>query len=57
MKWLMRMTRWARHPPSPGRVALVFAVIALSVGIYGVEMIWGWPEWLTPNSAKMRLPK
>lgn len=57
MTWLMRMARWARHPPSPGRVKLVFVVIALCVAIYGIEQIWGWPDWLTPNAAKVRLPK
>ena len=57
MKWLIRMSRWARHPPSPGRVALVFAVIALCLMVYGIERVWGWPAWLTPNSGKLRLPK
>ncbi len=57
MNWLMRMSRWARHPPSPGRVALVFAVIALCVVIYGIDRVWGWPAWLTPDSGKLRLPK
>ena len=50
MKWLIRMARWARHPPSPGRVKLVFGVIALCLALYGVEKILGWPDWLTPNS-------
>lgn len=50
MKWLIRMARWARHPPSPGRVKLVFGVIAACLLLYGVEMIWGWPDWLTPNN-------
>ena len=57
MTCLMRMARWARHPPSPGRVKLVFVVIALCVAIYGIEQIWGWPDWLTPNSVRVRLPK
>ena len=50
MKWLLRMSSWARHPPSPGRVKLVLAVIALCIVIYGIEQIWGWPAWLTPNN-------
>ena len=57
MKWLIRMARWARHPPSPGRVKLVFGVIALCLIIYAIERIWGWPAWLTPNSTRLRLPK
>ena len=57
MNWLIRMARWARHPPSPGRVKLVFVVIGLCLAVYGFERIWGWPDWLTPNSGKLRLPK
>ena len=57
MNWVIRMARWARHPPSPGRVKLVFAVIALCFAIYMIDRIWGWPAWLTPNSGKLRLPK
>ena len=57
MRWLIRMARWARHPPSPGRVKLVFVVIGLSLAIYGFERIWGWPDWLTPDAGKLRLPK
>jgi len=57
MKWLIRMARWARHPPSPGRVKLVFGVIALCLALYGVEQVWGWPDWLTPNqSGRIKLP-
>jgi hypothetical protein len=57
MKWFIRMARWARHPPSPERVKLVFAVIVVCGLIYGIEQIWGWPDWLTPNSTgKVRLP-
>lgn len=56
MKWLIRMARWARNPPSPGRVKLVFGVIAVCLALYGVEQIWGWPDWLTPNTgAKIKL--
>jgi hypothetical protein len=45
--WLFRMARWARRPPSPSRVKLVFGVIALCLALYGVERFFGWPEWLT----------
>jgi hypothetical protein len=47
--WLMRMAKWARNPPSPGRVKLVFGVVAICLAIWGFEMIWGWPTWLTVN--------
>ncbi len=50
MTWLLRMARWARHPPSPGRVRLVLGVIAVCLVLAGIEAIWGWPQWLTVNS-------
>jgi len=47
--WLIRMAQWARNPPSWGRVKLVAAVVLLCLAIYGVEWMWGWPDWLTVN--------
>ena len=49
MMWLMRLARWARHPPSPGRVALVFGVVAACLLLVGIEHFVGWPDWLTVN--------
>lgn len=54
--WLLRMAKWARHPPSPGRVKLVLAVIAACLVLAGIEWLWGWPEALTPNRIPKRLP-
>lgn len=45
--WFLRMARWARHPPSPGRVKLVLAVLAACVALVAVERLAGWPEALT----------
>ena len=45
--WLLRAKRWAQNPPSMGRVALVLAVIAFCLALYGIETIWGWPDSLT----------
>lgn len=50
MIWFVRMARWARHPPSPQRVKLVVIVILLCLALFAVERIWGWPDWLTPNT-------
>ncbi|MFC7703414.1 hypothetical protein ACFQXB_04300 [Plastorhodobacter daqingensis] len=48
--WLLRAARWARNPPSAKRVKLVLGIIAFCLFIAGLELIWGWPEWLTvPN--------
>lgn len=55
MTWLLRMARWARHPPSPGRVQLVFVVVALCLLLVAVETWIGWPEWMTLDPAR-RVP-
>ena len=52
--WLIRMARWARNPPSPGRVKLVLGVVALCFILFGIEQFWGWPDWLSVNG-KARL--
>jgi len=47
--WFLRMAKWARNPPSDGRIKLVFGVILLCLMLFGYEFFFGWPEWLTPN--------
>lgn len=47
--WLMRMSQWVRNPPSPRRVKLVLAVVAVCFALWGIELIWGWPDALTVN--------
>ncbi|MCE6952740.1 hypothetical protein LAZ40_24300 [Cereibacter sphaeroides] len=45
--WFLRMMRWARNPPSAGRVKLVLAVLAACLALVAVERLAGWPEALT----------
>ena len=45
--WLIRMSRWARNPPSWGRIKLVAGVVIAALALGYVEYVWGWPEWLT----------
>lgn len=52
MNFLLRMARMARHPPSPKRAALMVAVIVACFALWGVEMYWGWPDWLTVNKRR-----
>jgi hypothetical protein len=52
MTWLLRMARWARHPPSPRRVALVLGVAAACLLLAGIEHFWGWPQALTVNALR-----
>lgn len=50
--WLMRMRQWVQNPPSMARVILVVSVIAFCLALYGVERIWGWPDWLTVDPVR-----
>ena len=47
--WLLRMSRWARHPPSWKRVLLVFSVIAFCLLLVGIEALGLWPDWAKVN--------
>ncbi len=53
---LLRMSQWARNPPSERRVKLVFGAILIALAIGGIEYM-GWrPEWgrLEPARAPVR---
>ena len=50
--WLLRMSRWARRPPSMRRVMIVAAVIAISLSIFLVERYVGLPDWMAIEPAK-----
>lgn len=52
LHWLVRMSRWARNPPGPGRVRLVLGVVAVCFALWGIELIWGWPDALTVNGRR-----
>ena len=53
--WLIRMARWARNPSPMGRVKLVLGVVLLCLVLFGIEHVWGWPDWLKVNGkAKLR---
>ncbi len=47
MNWLIRMSRWARNPPSWERVRMVALIIVACLIVFGLERVFGWPEWLT----------
>ena len=47
--WLLRAARIARRPPSNKRLILIAVVMAIVLVLYGIEQLWGWPEWLTPE--------
>lgn len=49
LTWLLRMSRWARRPPSWGRVKLVVGVVVMCLLLVAAERFIGWPDWLTVN--------
>ena len=51
-RWLLRAKRWAQSPPSWQRVMLVLGVIAACLALWGIERIWGFPDWLAPNDVR-----
>ena len=51
--WLLRMSRWARNPPSAKQVKLVFGIIGLALVIFGIEWMGWWPDWATAE----RIPR
>ena len=48
---LLRMARWARRPPGEKQVRLVLAVIALALAIWGLERVFGTPDWMRIDGA------
>ena len=51
--WLMRMRRWVQHPPSMGRVALVFAIIAICGVVLGLERAGWLPDWFAAERVRV----
>jgi len=52
-RWLLRMSQWARNPPSVKRVIVVFAIIAAALAIGLIEWLGYWPDWATAE----RIPR
>lgn len=52
-RWLLRMSHWARNPPSAKRVIVVFAIIAAALAVGLIEWLGYWPDWATAE----RIPR
>ena len=52
LRMMMRAKRLAQNPPGWRQIALYGGVIAASLAVAGIELIWGWPDWLTPEKLK-----
>ncbi len=58
MRQLLRMARWARHPPSAKRVKLVLGVVAICLLLFAIERWIGVPDWLQLEpQRRIRLPR
>ena len=55
LRHLMRMSRWARNPPSAARVKLMAAIVVFCLLLYAIERWIGWPEALTTSMTRGRL--
>ena len=55
LMWFLRAKRWAQNPPSRNKIKFVGAIVVGCAVLYGVELVWGWPEWLTPNTTRGRV--
>ena len=53
-RWFMRMSKWARKPPSANRVKLVFVVIAICLVLVAIEKLFGTPDWMQVESLRFR---
>ena len=53
-RWFMRMSKWARKPPSAKRVKLVFAVVAICLVLVAIEKLFGTPDWMQVESLRFR---
>ncbi|NDV01317.1 hypothetical protein [Pseudoroseicyclus tamaricis] len=51
----LRMAHWARRPPSKRMVMVVLGVIAVCAVLWGIERLWGWPDWLVPERTGRRV--
>ncbi|SFR40037.1 hypothetical protein SAMN04488005_1442 [Yoonia tamlensis] len=52
IRWLLRAKRMAQNPPSEARFWLVVGVIAVCALLWGIEHIFGWPEWLSADDMR-----
>ena len=51
LSWFLRMSQWARHPPSWKRVKLVLAVVVICFAIVAADRLGLWPaSWTLDRS-------
>ena len=55
LRILMRMAKLAQNPPGEKRIKLMLVIFAIIAVLFGIELLFGWPEWLTPSNNLRRL--
>ena len=55
LRHLLRMSKWARNPPSEKRVKLVIGIVVICLILFAIERWIGVPEWL--QMERMRRPR
>ncbi|MBE9605801.1 hypothetical protein IAI18_13105 [Acetobacteraceae bacterium H6797] len=51
---LIRLAMWWRNPPSPKRMKLILAVVAICLVIVLIEHLFGRPEWMHVEKVPIR---
>lgn len=54
MRGFLKMSQWARNPPSAKRVRLVAIVVGLCLLVALVEWLGLWPDWATADKLRSR---
>lgn len=49
MRILLRLVQWLRNPPSRQFVWILGVAVVASLLVFGLERLFGWPEWLTAD--------
>lgn len=54
---MLRLSRLARNPPKGRRLIVILLVLGLTLGLYGFERVFGWPDALTPDQGTRRITR
>ncbi|MCK4713039.1 MAG: hypothetical protein KAT26_09190 [Marinosulfonomonas sp.] len=58
LRHLLRMSKWARKPPSEKRVKLVIGIIVICLILFAVERWIGVPDWMQMDLPhQQRIPR
>lgn len=58
LRHMLRMSKWARNPPSEKKVKLVIGIIVICLILFAIERWIGVPEWLQMEPQRRgRIPR